>query len=225
MRISEVNEMTTKKELIENWTQELRQVEAQIVTTEQEHKQFKAEGDEYEELGVQRDKIDVKLNRLLQGQYEGNWGDHDEWYHSRIPTKFSGLLRKFGHRVVSEALNELRDEKMRAIETSEEYKALKAVSEGLWKAQCKVISEPHQSIHHKLYEGFEGLYDSRKRLESLIRNVEGKGWFIQYCKRQAEHDRNVVEHTKLKKDIKDCRKAIDNTEITLMPMTNIGGQR
>ena len=114
---------------------------------------------------------------MENGQYIGNFGNRDNWYSGRIPKEF--LFDEQDKYEIKEALNELRHEKLKKIEKSEEYK--KASSE-----REKVIYHKFSSKHREIHDKIDDIKISIGWNENRIGIIQTKGGLIKVCKWIAE---------------------------------------
>jgi hypothetical protein len=196
--------MTTKKELIEGWTKELRQAEAELEALEKEHQQFQEEDKVCDALQVQIDKLDKFRTDLLNKQYEGNFETHDNWYKSKLPERFAPIEEKFGHSVIRDALNELKDQKYKEILDSTEMKETDRKIDELNKQFHNTMSKEHRLIEEKVGNSWSGLLDRIKRLKDLLTKVEDRGWFISHCKSLSRYKEVDAENKKKEQELQAC---------------------
>jgi DNA repair exonuclease SbcCD ATPase subunit len=197
--------MTTKAELIEGWTKELKELQAKKLKLEEEHQTFKAEDDEQKIHDDRYDEIEIKIERYLQAAYKGNYGDYHAWYHGRIPARFS-VLEEQGHerRDILKVLGEMKDKKLKELQENSEYIQLQENQEYESMKARKAISKRHNDIHEEIVE----LNHRLGYLKDCLEFVNDKGWFIQHCKSLAEQKRNQEERKQDEIRLMETRLAI-----------------
>ena len=186
-----------------------RAVERQV---ELEHAKFKAEDTMVEELEAESNTLFVQLTKLKELQYNGNFGNRDNWFRSKIPQKFDNLVAKYGYQVVKDALNNLRRENEVAIENSSTLVSITKERDRIFRAQQDIISAKHREIHQQLTAGYNGLYDTKQRIVTNLKSIEDKSWFIKFCLMRSEVEKRGKRMRLHGKAVEECTEAIRRTK-------------
>lgn len=176
----------TKKQVEDECDKNIAEIQRQIDALEIEHKKFSAEDERQDDLDEMRQQIEEKMAKLEAQAYIGNWGTRDNWYHGTIPAHFK--IKDYGNdkSLFKDALTNLKNKKMKEIESSDEYRNLNA-QHAL--ASCSALSSEHHDIHSKILRFKHSIeHNICKR-----KKVQSRGGLMQYAKDVAYREKINAE--------------------------------
>jgi len=193
--------MVTKQEIETECQKEIEKLQKELSDLEEQHKKFTSEDED--EIKRQRDynRLSNKLSVLENKSYLGNWGNYDNWYYSKIPSEF--MFDESDSEEIKIALTQIKDESLKRIEETEEYKK---VSEEKEKVTWSKFSKEHSKIHEKI----EDLERSVKWNENRINSIQTKGGLIELTKHLAQQKRQEESNKNKQEKVKEYKERILN---------------
>jgi len=195
--------MTTKKELEEKYNKELIELKKELNISEKKHQEKifieedKLDKKRYEELR----KVSRQKELIYSKKWEGNFGNHDNWYYGRIPLEFN--FKEEDKEFISEALKDISEEKEKEIVETKEYKELSKREDELY---CSNFSIEHKELHKKIEE-------TKRKIEWVNRKIDDistRGGLILESKRLKNIER-IEERNRIRKEkIQKYKKLILN---------------
>jgi len=188
--------MKTKKGIMkEKFEAELAQYSQQLKEAEKLHQCFQAEDKMYEEYQIIKVGLIVKREAMLERCYEGNWGNRDNWFFSRIPTHFKQMYLETERRIMVDALTEISDENYLRIINSEEFKQIE--NEIIMLKEVVKTSE-----HIEVEYNIQKFQDKIGRLENSIKNLDDMKILREICtiERRIEEANKITIQNKIRLD-------------------------
>lgn len=168
--------MTTKIEIQNKAKEEIQNASIELEKLNEKHKKYEEEHNKEREHNEKQKEIYKKIDKLEEKKWEGNFGNKDDWYYSRIPQKFDCLIKTAEDKdIFKRALTEIANENEEKIKQTKEYKSLEQQKDKLsWYSFSKEHLELDKEIDN-LKWGID--YNNR-----IIREVEDRGKLIEYSK-------------------------------------------
>jgi hypothetical protein len=192
--------MTSKTELEQEYKTGIENAEKKLKTLEEKHKTFLSEDTQAEQQEEEKNILYHQQHELMQEQYKGNFGTYENWYHGKIPKKF--YFNQEDREKIKEALTELKDENLKKIESSNEYKAIDIKIKKLFFNQ--IFSDEHETIHKDI----DGLTHQIIYYKNKLSLIQTKGGLIQVSKEIAERKRWEEKQNETKEKIAKYKEMI-----------------